>query len=108
MAELLDAAAERRAERERRAAALRAEEETRRERERPAARERVDLMIGTRKPGEYDAAVELLVDLRTAAERVARLEEFTRRLTSLRREHSRKPSLMDRLDRAGLVDRVRS
>lgn len=123
VAKLLDAAAERRAERERRAAALRAEEETRRERERAAAREerlealtrdeeaaweRVNVMIGTRKPGDYDAAVELLVDLRTVAERVARLEEFTRRITSLRREHSRKPSLMERLDRAGLVDRVRS
>ncbi|WP_328855748.1 hypothetical protein OHB01_18745 [Microbispora hainanensis] len=123
VAELLDGAAERRAERERQAKARRAEEEARRERERAAAREerlaalardedtaweRVDKLIFTRKPGEYDAAVDLLVDLRTLAERVARLEEFTRRLTSLRREHSRKPSLMERLDRAGLVDRVRS
>lgn len=73
-----------------------------------AAWERVDVMIGTRKPGEYDAAVELLVDLRTVAKRVARLEEFTRRLMSLRRENSRKPRLMERLDRAGLVDRVGS
>ncbi|GAA4221101.1 hypothetical protein FHR32_005380 [Streptosporangium album] len=119
VAELLDAAAERRQERERRAAVRRAEEEARRERERALAREkrlealardedgawlRVETMIGTKKAGEYDAAVELLKDLRTVAQRADRLDGFTRRFTLLRQEHLRKPSLMARFDHAGLAD----
>ncbi|SNR93779.1 hypothetical protein SAMN05216276_1001330 [Streptosporangium subroseum] len=119
VAELLDAAAERRQERGRRIAAGRAEEEARRERERALAREkrlealaqdedgawlRVNTMIGTRKPGEYDAAVELLGDLRAVAERADRLDGFTRRFMLLRQEHLRKPSLIERFDRAGLTD----
>ncbi|MFC7643868.1 hypothetical protein ACFQX6_26190 [Streptosporangium lutulentum] len=119
VAELLDAAAERRQERERQVGAKRAEEEARHERERALARERrlealardedgawlrVDTMIGTRKPGEYDAAVELLRDLRAVAQRADRLDGFRRRFTLLYRQHLRKPSLVERFDRAGLAD----
>jgi hypothetical protein len=39
-----------------------------------------------------------LVDLREVYSK----EEFSRRMAELREEHRRKPSLMDRLDRAGL------
>ncbi|OUC97003.1 hypothetical protein [Streptosporangium minutum] len=117
VAELLDAAAERRQGRERRDAARRAEEEARREQERALVREkrlavlaqdedgawlRVDAMIGARKASEYDAAVELLKDLRAVAERAGSLGDFTRRFTLLRQDHLRKPSLIERFDRARL------
>jgi hypothetical protein len=59
---------------------------------------RVDAMIDTKKPVEYDRAVALLEDLRD----VAGPTEFARRVAELRLRHARKPSLMDRLDRAGL------
>ncbi|MFJ2029024.1 hypothetical protein [Streptosporangium sp. NPDC087985] len=65
---------------------------------------RVDTMIGAKKAAEYDAAVELLQDLRAVAQRADRLDGFTRRFTILRQEHLRKPSLMERFDRAGLAD----
>ncbi|WP_329092289.1 hypothetical protein [Streptosporangium sp. NBC_01469] len=117
VAELLDAAAERRQEREREETARHAAEEARRERERALAREkkldklgrdedgawlRVNAMIGARKAVEYDAAVELLKDLRAVAERADRLGDFARRFALLRQEHLRKPSLIERFDRAGL------
>jgi hypothetical protein len=59
---------------------------------------RVDALIETKKPAEYDRAVDLLEDLR----HVAGPAEFARRVAELRVRHVRKPSLMDRFDRAGL------
>lgn len=59
---------------------------------------RVDAMIETKKPAEYDRAVGLLEDLQEVAEPA----EFARRVVELRIRHARKPSLMDRFDRAGL------
>jgi len=115
VADLLDAAARTRAERERRAAAQRADEEIRRENVRALARERrldelahgeetvwarIDTMIATRKPGEYDAAVALFTELRALAERDGHPDEFARRCAALRQTHSSKPSLIERLNRA--------
>jgi hypothetical protein len=119
VAGLLDTAAERRHERERQAEAERATAQARRERERALAREQrldalaldqeaawahIDTMISTRKPAEYDAAVELLKDLRELAQRVDQAPEFARRFALLRQEHLRKPSLIERFDRVGLTD----
>jgi hypothetical protein len=59
---------------------------------------RIDAMIETKKPAEYDRAVDLLEDLREVAEPA----EFVRRVAELRARHVRKSSLMDRFDRAGL------
>lgn len=53
-------------------------------------------MIEMKKPKEYDAAVALL------AERDGDRPAFRRRVRQLREEHARKPSLLDRIDRAGL------
>jgi hypothetical protein len=129
VAELLDAAHVVRQENHRRAEALRvaretqlarerAEREAVRERERAAARgrrlaaltadvdagwSRVEAMIATRKPAEYDAAVTLLEDLQVVAERTDRMDEFGIRLAALRLRHQRKPSLIERLDQAGLI-----
>ena len=117
VADLLDDAARRRADRERRLAAQRAEGEVRLEQARAVARERrldeladgeevawsrVDALIDTRKPVEYDAAVTLLADLRALAEREDRCGTFTLRAIALRHTHARKPSFIERLNRAGI------
>ena len=115
--ELQDAARRRCEQRARLAAERRMQEHALRERARAAARERhlaalaprqdqvweqVYAAIGTRQPSRYDEAVELLVDLRTVSERERRREVFDRRLVELRRQHSKKQSLLQRLERAGL------
>jgi hypothetical protein len=117
VADLLDDTARRRADRERRLADQHAEAEARRASARARARERrldelageedltwsrVDTMIATRKPADYDAAVTMLTDLQALAEREERHHTFTRRVTALRRTHARKPSLIERFNRAGL------
>ena len=60
--------------------------------------------IGTRQPARYDEAVELLGDLRAVSERERCPEAFDRRLVELRQQHSKKQSLLQRLERAGLID----
>lgn len=67
-----------------------------------AAWSRVEAMIATRKPPEYDAAVALLTDLQALAERDDRDDTFSSRASALRRTHARKPTLIERLNRAGI------
>jgi hypothetical protein len=64
---------------------------------------RVNALIDTRKPGDYDAAVDLLKDLQAVAQHADHIEEFIQRYGLLRRQHHRKPSLIARFDRAGLA-----
>jgi hypothetical protein len=116
--ELLDAAAELRMEHHRQAEAEAAAREAVRERQREAARQRrldelaknpkaawaeAKMLIGTKVPARYDEAVTLLADLRDLARRDGQAAEFEWHLTALREEHRRKPSLIARLDRAGLT-----
>jgi hypothetical protein len=104
---------ERRRQEEERAA----QKQARRAREQAAARARhldalagreeelwrqVETAIQTRQPKEYDHAIELLQDLRDLAERTGTGEVFSERIRALRDRHRSKPSLMQRLDRAGL------
>lgn len=104
--------------RERKAAGRAAREHERRVRDAAAARERhldslagrenalwrqVEEAIGTRKPAEYDRAVELLKDLRDLADRTATGGEVARRVGDLRQRHRTKPSLIARLARAGFA-----
>jgi hypothetical protein len=63
---------------------------------------RAEALIGTKNQRDYDTAVRLLRDLRALAERNGSLEVFTERFGDLRRQHQRKPSLMERFDAAGL------
>lgn len=115
--ELLAAAAGLRAEREHRDAEQRNRERVRRQRssaaarqrhldtlavDQPAAWQRVDKLIATKKPREYDTAVQLLVDLRDLAEHDGDTAAFQHRLAVLRAVHARKPSLLERLHLAGL------
>jgi hypothetical protein len=119
--ELLEAAQIRRAEREALEAAQREQERARRERAAVTAREkhldelaadeehawqRVSVSLDTKKMTEYDKAVELLVDLRAVAERKNRLDVFQRRFAQLRQQHLKKPSLLQRFDRAMLTPAV--
>jgi hypothetical protein len=117
VADLFDNAARRRADHECRLAAQRADDEARQEQARRHAREqrldtladeedvawsRVEAMIATRKPAEYDAALTLLTDLQTLAEREDRYDTFTLRTIALRQRHGRKAALLERLNRAGI------
>jgi hypothetical protein len=67
----------------------------------PAAWRRIATMIDTKKPREYDTAVELLVDLRDLSDRDGHAPRFSRQLADLRSRHAQKPSLLKRLDVAG-------
>jgi hypothetical protein len=94
-----------------------ARERARREREEQASRERyltgmakrerqawerVDGLIGTKRPGDYAAAVTLLVDLRDINGRNRRDAAFAQRLATIRARHAKKPALLARLAKAGL------
>jgi hypothetical protein len=115
--ELLAAAETIRTERERRDNARREQDRARREQsaaaarqrhldtlavDQPAAWQRVEELVATKKPREYDTAVQLLADLRSLAERDGTTATFRQRLVELRTAHARKPSLLERLALAGL------
>lgn len=115
--ELLAGAETRCAARQRQAAKRHAAEQARREAAAAAAREQrldelaadperawqqVAELIATKKPKDYDAAVALLTDLKALSERDGQRKAFRGRIHQLCQEHARKPSLLDRLERAGL------
>jgi FtsZ-interacting cell division protein YlmF len=111
-------AAEEHAEEQRRLAAKKAvEKKARRDREAAVSREKyfqeiagrepelwnqVEDLIATKQPKSYDHAVKLLLDLRDLAARKGKRDDFEARLDGLRAAHPRKPSLINRLRRAGL------
>jgi hypothetical protein len=72
-------------------------------REGEAAWHRVDALIATRKPKEYDQAVTLLVDLRDVDAGQGGAGGFGRRLARVRGAYPNRPALLQRLDRAGLT-----
>ncbi len=95
-------AAEEKARREREAAILRGQHL-----DKIAGREselwnEVENLISTKQPKSYDSAVELLVDLRDLAARNGKTNAFRFRLDAFRSAHARKPSLIERLRKAGL------
>jgi hypothetical protein len=123
VAELRDAAASHRTRREQLVAGRQAQEKARRERAEAAAYERrlatlakrqeeawkqVYAAIDTCQPSRYDMAIELLKDLRAISEREQRIEAFERQLLELRQMHSKKHSLLQRLDRGDLGAKTRS
>jgi hypothetical protein len=62
---------------------------------------RVDELVATKQPKRYEEAVVVLTDLRDLALRHGGAD-FARRLEALRTEHARKPTLIQRLESAGL------
>jgi hypothetical protein len=94
-------AAERR-RREQQAAAARAKRLEVLARDPATVWKQVDALIDARRAKEYDAAVTLLEDLHALAVRDDDLAGFTVRMERLRLQHGRRPSLLDRFDRARL------
>ena len=58
--------------------------------------------MATKRPTDYDQAVQLLRDLHDLSRRAGWTETFAERLGSLRERHAKKVSLLERLERAGL------
>ena len=103
--------------RKRRIAEQAAREKARKERERTVIREKylnemakcgdqiwkqVDELIKTKRPSDYDSAVQLLVDLRDLGIKINNDRLFQEKLRGLREKHNRKPSFVRRLKEAGL------
>ena len=63
---------------------------------------RVEALIVTKRPADYDAAVILLRDLRELGARARRSADFAKGIRALRKAHAKKPSLLARLKKAGL------
>ena len=116
VAELLAFAEQASGERRRIAAEKASKEKARRERDAARARakhldrlagkesklwKKVDGLIATKLPKSYDQAVEVLVDLRDLAAGNDGAD-FRSRIEELRATNARKPSLLDRLGKAGL------
>jgi hypothetical protein len=75
------------------------------EAEQPRAWREIEQNIALRQGKAYDQAVTTLNDLRDVAVRRQALNEFTARLNTLREAHRAKSSLIQRLERAGLLKR---
>ena len=116
--ELHAEAAQRANDRERQEAERKAAERARQDREQAAARaaylsglvgrdedlwRQVEAHIETKRPQEYDLAVQLLKDLHDLGAREQRSAEFASRLALIRERYSRRTGLLDRLARAGLI-----
>jgi FtsZ-interacting cell division protein YlmF len=104
-------------EKQRRAAEKKAREKARKEKAAAAARQtyldglaqrapqawqQVEALIQTRQPKRYDEAAQLLRDLCDLADRQDKTAEARAHLQALRDAHANKPSLLRRLDEAGL------
>ena len=115
--ELLAGAEARRAAREEAEARAREEARARRGEEQAAAYKRhleklaglkdeawqqVEKLTMFSKPKEYDQATQLLKDLHVIARREDDIAAFTARVRELRTRYAKRPSLMERFDKAGL------
>lgn len=65
---------------------------------------RVEMLIATKHPGKYDEAVRVLLDLRDVGIRFGHSREVETRIQQLEERHEKKPSLLARIARAGLLD----
>jgi hypothetical protein len=61
----------------------------------------IERLISTRNPYRYDEAVRILIDLRDLCTR-GKCGDFDSRMMDIRRAHASKPSLIQRLNMAGL------
>jgi len=117
VAELLSKAGEYREERKKAEVEKATKEKTRREAEEAARRNKyldalarrepetwlkVNRLIATKQPSPYNEAIKLLVDLRDLATRKGKGGKFNSKFTWLREQHAKKPSLIERMRKAGL------
>ena len=118
VADLLTSSRRHGEERRRKEAERQRRERARREREATAAREkylaglaqrepevwaRVDALIATKRPGDYDQAVQLLKDLSDLGIRSGRSTEIQAHIHQLQDQHVNKPSFLRRLAQCGLT-----
>ncbi len=104
-------------EKDRQIAEQKAKEKARKEKEAAIAREKylnglagreneiwkkVDALILTKKPKDYDEAVRLLIDLKDFAKKNNTSSLFKSKLMVIRENHSRKSSFINRIDSANL------
>jgi len=94
-------AAKERAERERKAAAQRKQYLDSLYLRQASVWEEVTSLLTVSQQDNYDAAVRLLGDLRDLATNPVRLAEWQTRVAEFRQRYSRRPSLMQRFDKAG-------
>ncbi len=102
---------------DRQIAEQKAKEKVRKEKEAAIAREKhlnglagrekeiwkkVDTLILTKKPKDYDEAVRLLIDLKDLAKKTNTTSLFKSKLMAIRENHSRKSSFINRIDSASL------
>jgi len=102
-------------EKDRQIAEQKAKEKARKEKEAAIAREKylnglagreneiwkkVDSLILTKKPKDYDEAVRFLIDLKDLAKKNNTTYLFKSKLMAIRENHSRKPSFINRIDSA--------
>jgi hypothetical protein len=92
-------AARERARRDREQAEARAKSLDELARRESTAWREVESLIATKRPGEYDRAVTMLVDLRDLAARSGRTAEAESRIQEVRRRNRNKPSLMKLFDK---------
>jgi hypothetical protein len=64
--------------------------------------EKVNDHIEKKRPVDYDEAVKLLLDLHDLSKKINNETTFKENLRSIYEKHSRKPSLVRRLENAGL------
>ena len=69
-----------------------------------AAWREVDALIATKQAKKYDEAVALLHDLRDVCARDGRQTNAAARVARLRAEHAKKPSFVERLRKAGMLE----
>ncbi len=104
-------------EKDRQIAEQKAKEKARKEKEAAITREKylnglagreneiwkkVDSLILTKKPKDYDEAVRLLIDLKDLAKKNNTTYLFKSKLMAIRENHSRKSSFINRIDSANL------
>jgi len=63
---------------------------------------KVENLVSTKQPKNYDSAVDLLTDLRDLAARENKTDQFRARLDAIRVTQARRPSFIERLRKAGL------
>jgi hypothetical protein len=95
-------AAAKRTQRKREAAEARSKNLEDLARKEPAVWTEIDHLISTKQPASYDRAIGLLVDLRDLATTSGHDTRFHEQLHALRMKHERKPSLLEKIRRAGL------
>jgi hypothetical protein len=97
----MEQAARERAERERKAAEQRKQHLDSLALRQASVWEEVTSLLTASKQDNYDAAVRLLGDLRDLATNPVRLAAWQARVAEFRQRYSRRPSLMQRFDKAG-------